>query len=107
MQALAAQTTTPIVVVLLHGRPTTFGPDLGIPVLSRVNALLIASNPGALGAQAIAEVLLGITNPSGRLPDSWMADVGHLGSSAQPFMQPLNGNWRAQTWHNTPPVDPE
>lgn len=95
LQALASQTTTPLVVVLLNGRPATFGgAEAGPALLARVGALIIASNPGGLGSQALAEVLLGLVNPSGRLADSWVADVGHIGSGAQPFMQPLNGEWR-------------
>ena len=80
------------------------GPELGVQLLSRIGALLIASNPGALGSQALSEILLGIVNPSGRLADSWAADVGHIGSSAQPFMQMINGDWRSQA---SAPVDPE
>ena len=95
LQALATNTTTPLVVVLFNGRPATFGPSLGKPLLARIGALLIASNPGALGGQAVAEILLGLVNPSGRLADSWAAVVGHMGSSAQPFQQLVNGKWLA------------
>jgi len=84
---------TPIILVLLNGRPTTFGPSLNAVLEQRVGALLIANKPGQRGSQAIAEILLGVTNPSGKLADSWARAVGHIGSAAQPFQQLVNGEW--------------
>jgi beta-glucosidase len=94
LQAVAANTSVPLVLVLLNGKPTTFGPGLGVALLSRVRAILVASRPGQLGAQAIAEVLLGITNPSGKLADAWPLSVGHLGAPGQPMQQLANGEWQ-------------
>jgi beta-glucosidase len=103
LQAVAAETTVPIVLVLLSGHPTSFGPGPNA-VLDRVASVLIAQHPGQLGAQAIAEVLLGVTNPSGKLADSWPLIVGHLGTAAQPFQQLANGEWQGIT---RAPADPD
>ena len=72
IRALQA-TGKPLVVVLVNGRP------LAIPwVKDHVPAVIEAWYPGEEGGHAIAEVLFGITNPSGRLPISFPRSVGHV-----------------------------
>ena len=65
LEALLA-TGTPVVAVLLVGRPY----DLSRQA-SRLAALVCGFFPGEEGAQAIADVLSGRVNPSGRLPVSF------------------------------------
>jgi beta-glucosidase len=92
LQSIAQETTVPIVLILLTGHPTTFGPGPN-SVLDRVTSLIIAGHPGMFGSQALAEILIGIVNPSGKLADSWALSVGHLGSAAQPFQQLVNAEF--------------
>ncbi|MFD1599629.1 glycoside hydrolase family 3 N-terminal domain-containing protein [Halobellus rarus] len=69
-----ASTGTPVVVVLVSGRP------LAVPeTVERANAVVAAWLPGQEGGSAIADVLLG-TDPGGRLPVSLPRSVGQLPS---------------------------
>ncbi len=72
VQAIAA-TGTPVVMVLVNGRP------LSIPwVEGHIPAIVEALHPGMQGGQAVAEVLFGVTNPSGRLPFTVPYTVGQI-----------------------------
>jgi beta-xylosidase len=68
-------TGTPVVLVLLTGRPYAVG-----WALTRCAAVVQAFFPGEEGAGAIAGVLSGRVNPSGKLPVSLPASAG-----AQPY----------------------
>ncbi len=57
----------PVVAVLLAGRPVVLPDD----VRTRLAALVMAYLPGSEGGRAVADVLYGSTNPSGRLPFTW------------------------------------
>jgi beta-glucosidase len=62
VQALAAA-GKPIVLVLVEGRPRVIR-----TIVDEAGAILMAYLPGLEGGQAIADVLFGDANPSGKLP---------------------------------------
>ncbi|SEE25640.1 glycoside hydrolase family 3 N-terminal domain-containing protein [Ruania alba] len=64
-------TGTPVVIVVLSGRPYALG-DLA----DRASAVVQAFFPGQCGGEAIAEILTGETEPSGRLPLGIPRDPG-------------------------------
>lgn len=97
-------TGTPVVLVLVTGRPYAVGWALdgngtaGVPA-----AVLQTFFPGEEGGRAIARVLSGAVNPSGRLPVSLPRSVG-----AQPYsyLQPLLGGPSEVTTTDPTPVRP-
>lgn len=72
LQAVCA-TGKPVVLVMVHGRPWSIGWEK-----DHVPAILEAWYPGEQGGNAIAGILLGEVNPSGRLNCSVPRSVGHL-----------------------------
>ena len=72
MEALA-KTGQPIVLVMIQGRPL----DLSWADYTDV-AILNAWYPGAQGGNALADLIFGDANPSGKLPVSYPRSVGQL-----------------------------
>ncbi|MBF8189425.1 glycoside hydrolase family 3 C-terminal domain-containing protein [Nonomuraea sp. K274] len=72
VQAVLA-TGTPVVLVVLAGRPYALGAEADAAA-----GIVYGFFPGQRGAQALAEVLTGAVNPSGRLPVSVPRDAGGL-----------------------------
>jgi beta-glucosidase len=64
---------TPTIVVFVNGRP------LAEPwIVENVDALIEAWEPGAMGGKALAEIVFGDVNPSGKLPITVPYSVGHM-----------------------------
>ncbi|SOJ52825.1 Thermostable beta-glucosidase B [Mycobacterium simulans] len=76
------------VVVLETGNPVV------MPWRDSVNAIVQAWYPGQAGGQAIAEVLAGQVNPSGRLPITFPAD---LEQTPRPELPDLGAPWGTQS----------
>jgi beta-glucosidase len=74
VQKVAAANPRTIVVVIA-GRPKIMN-----EAINAAGGLLMAYLPGSEGGNAVADVLFGDVNPSGRLPVSWSRNVGD-----QPF----------------------
>ena len=72
LESIAA-TGTPLVVVLINSKP------LAVPwIAENAAAVIEAWNPGMEGGTALAEILFGDINPSGKLPISFPRHVGQL-----------------------------
>lgn len=63
----------PVVLVVMAGRPLTIERDL-----SYVDAVLYNFHPGTMGGPAIWDLLLGKENPSGKLPVTFVREVGQI-----------------------------
>lgn len=74
-----AETGTPVVTVVQSGRVHSL-----VDVAARSNALLQVFPPGEEGGRALASVLVGLSDPSGRLPVSLPRNVGQVPVYAGP-----------------------
>jgi len=61
----------PLVLVVLAGRPLTIGRECDL-----ADAVLYAWHPGTMGGPAIADILLGVATPAGKLPVTIPKTVG-------------------------------
>ena len=86
LAAVARETGKPFVVVLMSSKPMvlpasvigTNGVVVDMAPAEGVSALLWAPSPGMKGGRAIAEIILGQTEPSGRLPITFPRHAGQL-----------------------------
>jgi len=68
-----AEAGTPFVIVLMASKPLVLPPSA-----QHAAAVIWAASPGMEGGRAIAELALGLIEPSGRLPISFARHVGQL-----------------------------
>lgn len=83
---VACETGNPLVIVLMSSKPQvmpacvigTNGVIVDESATDGTSAFMWAPNPGMKGGQAIAEIILGKTEPSGRLPITFPRHAGQL-----------------------------
>ncbi|MEO9513112.1 MAG: beta-glucosidase BglX [Flavobacteriaceae bacterium] len=66
-------TGKPVVLVLMSGRPLTIPEEFELPV-----AILQVWHPGVEAGNAIADVVFGDYNPSGKLTTTWPRNMGQI-----------------------------
>ena len=67
------KTGKPVVAVIMAGRPLTIRRDL-----ENCDALIYMFHPGTMGGPALANILSGKVNPSGKLPVTFPVSVGQV-----------------------------
>ena len=72
IQALV-KTGKPVVLILMSGRPLTIEEEYELPV-----SILQVWHPGVEAGNAIADVVFGDYNPSGKLTATWPRNVGQI-----------------------------
>ncbi len=72
MEALS-KTGKPLVMVVMAGRPLTIGDEV-----DEADAVIYMFHPGTMGGPAIADLLTGKANPSGKLPVTLPKMVGQV-----------------------------
>lgn len=81
--AFVASVDKPLILVVLAGRPLTIGTQI-----NSADAVLYAWHPGSQGGPAIADLLLGVESPSGKLPVTFPK---HVGQSPLYYNHPSTG----------------
>ena len=65
--------SVPIILIVLAGRPLAIAKEIRL-----ANAVLYAWHPGTEGAHALADLLFGFANPSGKLPITMPRSTGQV-----------------------------
>lgn len=86
MVGVTRETHKPLIVVLISSKPQVLPPCIvgtnGVIVdespTEGLGAFIWAANPGMQGGRAIAEIIFGMTEPSGRLPITFPRHAGQL-----------------------------
>jgi beta-glucosidase len=94
------------IIILEHGSPVV------MPWIDKVQAVLAAWYPGIGGAEAIANILFGDVNPSGKLPITFPKNEGDLPTGANPpdpAVQEINyteGLFIGYRWFDAKGIEP-
>ncbi len=83
-------TGKPVIMVVMAGRPLTIERDL-----PNADAVLYNFHPGTMGGLAILDLLFGKENPSGKLPATFVREVGQIpmyynhNNTGRPTIKPI------------------
>ncbi len=88
-----AKTGTPIVLVMVQGRPRVIN-----GIANDAAAILVAMLPGMEGGRAIADVLFGDVNPSGKLPFTYPRHPNSLMTYDYKPIEGADGNKYDPQW---------
>jgi beta-glucosidase len=88
--AALGATGTPVVLVLVHGRPVT---STRADAFGASAAIIAAWRPAAEGGNALWDLLSGRQSPSGRLAQAWVRRVGQVKSQASPWFSLKQGDF--------------
>lgn len=97
----------PLILVLVHGRPVTFGP--GNELLHGADAVLASWLGGEEQGAAIWSIINGEFNPSGRLNQPWPRSVGYVGTHVDSAFGPqglFQGDYEGMGWRDGEPNGP-
>ena len=106
LQALL-QLGKPVVCMLIHGRPATFGSghhsrfgDDNAVLSSSGLAILALGRPGEEGGNAAFDVVFGLAQPAGRLAQPWPRSAGYINSRTVPWYNLNQGDydWGGKPW---------
>lgn len=70
---MLASTGKPLVAAIMAGRALTIEEDAAL-----CNAVIYSFHPGTMGGEALADIILGKVNPSGKLPITFPRHVGQI-----------------------------
>ena len=73
MLEVLAEVDTPLVTIFMAGRPMTIARQVEIS-----DGILYAWHPGTMGGKALANIIFGKANPSGKLPATFPRNVGQI-----------------------------
>ncbi|PKL88174.1 MAG: beta-glucosidase [Ignavibacteriae bacterium HGW-Ignavibacteriae-2] len=88
------ETGKPVVLVLVEGRPRVIN-----EIVEKAEGILLAYLPGMEGGRAIADVLFGDVNPSGKLPYSYPIAVNGFTTYDYKPLENANENVVQHQWH--------
>jgi len=88
-----AKTGKPIVLVMLQGRPRVI-----TNIVDKTSAVVLGFLPGMQGGNAIADILFGDANPSGKLPITYPKNVNGFTTYDYKSIENFDGNRYDPLW---------